>query len=85
MVVNNKKFLTDIIGMEVVSTSGDHIGKLSNFVIDSDRGQVLSLLVEPLKSFNSTSFITDKDGFLNIPVNQVSSIEDYVVVNSKSV
>ncbi|MCL4342588.1 MAG: PRC-barrel domain-containing protein [Candidatus Thermoplasmatota archaeon] len=83
MATNNKRFFTDIIGMEVVSASGDHIGKLSNLVIDSDRGQVLSLLVEPEKEFSSTSFVKDKEGFYNIPVNLVSSIEDYVVIKTK--
>ncbi|MCL4315202.1 MAG: PRC-barrel domain-containing protein [Candidatus Thermoplasmatota archaeon] len=83
MASSNRKFLTDIIGMQVVSTNGDLIGKLSNVVVDSERGQILSILVQPDRETVNKSFQRDKDGLYNIPVTMLASIEDYVVIDSK--
>lgn len=83
MASSSRKFLTDIIGMQVVSTTGDMIGKLSNVIVDSDRGQIVSLLVQPDKESMSKTFQRDKDGFYNIPITMLASVEDYVVIDTK--
>ncbi len=78
-----KKFMFDLIAKDVVSNTGQRIGKVSDFVFDTDRGQITKLIVSPEKTEQVKEIPKDENGAYVFSINTVISLEDVVVVDLK--
>ena len=76
-----KKYLFDLISKDVVTTSGQMIGKVHDFVFDTDRGQIVSVLVEPVREISVREFQKDAEGFYSVSLRNITSMDDFVLVD----
>ncbi|MCL4329625.1 MAG: PRC-barrel domain-containing protein [Candidatus Thermoplasmatota archaeon] len=76
-----KKFMFDLISMDVVANTGQRIGKVADFVFDTDRGQITKLIVHPEKTEPVKDIPKDENGAYVFPINSVISLEDVVVID----
>ncbi len=79
--------MTDILaknlsGMEVMGADGTELGMLYNVTMDLRTGQLHDIVVEPHDDRGPTThnFDTDEEGRLEVPVEQVQAVKDYIVV-----
>lgn len=79
--VDLKKFMTDIIGKSVVTTTGQVVGKLDNLVLNLDTGEVTNLLVEPTEDTVIQTLERDKEGRYVVSIKGIKSMEDVLVVD----
>ncbi|GEM_PF-319399 len=77
----NKKFTNDLIGMQVVSTGGQLVGKLDDFVFETDTGALENLLVTPAGDLKFTELKTDNGGRYIISIRKLKSVQDVIVVD----
>ena len=68
-------FGREILGMDVIDESGDKLGNLADFRLDSDSGEIVALMVtiEPDIDPALLPWPTD-DGLLSVPVEEVSGV-----------
>ena len=79
--VDLKKFMTDIIGKSVVTTTGQVVGKLDSLVLNLDTGEVTNLLVEPTEDAVIQTLERDKEGRYVVSIKGIKSMEDVLVVD----
>ncbi|ERG93793.1 PRC-barrel domain-containing protein [Haloquadratum walsbyi] len=68
----------------VIDCEGSEIGTLHNISVDPRTGDMKSLLVNPRSptpTKNRHKFPTNDEGHYQIPVNRVSSVKDYVIID----
>lgn len=72
----------NLSGMEVMGADGTELGMLYNVTMDLRSGQLFDLIVEPNDAINvaSLNFKTDEEGRLQVPVDQVQAVKDYIVI-----
>jgi len=77
-----KFFSNDIMGKEVLSSEGRHLGIVNNLVADTKTGKVLHLLLEPdpEQEVDYRRFRTDSQNRIVLPFNKVKSIRDVVIM-----
>lgn len=80
-----KKFTNDLIEMSVVTSTGQMIGKLDDFVFDTETGMVKNILVVPAGEFEFTSFTRDPEGKYVVPLKSLKSVEDVIVIDTSRV
>ena len=76
-----KKFATDIIKKSVVTTEGEIVGTVSNLVVDTDTGEIKTVLVSPKGDMNVTVFPHDPDGRYMVPLTSMKSFKDVFVID----
>ena len=76
-----KFFSNDILGKEVLSGDGKHLGYVNNIVADTKTGKVLHLLLEPSEEVDYRKFRTDSQSRIVLPFNKVKSIKDVVIMS----
>ena len=76
-----KFFSNDILGKEVLSSDGKHLGFVNNIVADTKTGKVLHILLEPSEeAVDYRRFRTDSQNRIVLPFNKVKSIKDVVIM-----
>lgn len=76
-----KKFTNDLLNMSVVTSTGQMIGKLDDFVFDTDNGYVKNFLVNPSGEFDFNTMQKDPQGKYIIPLKALKSVEDVIVID----
>lgn len=77
-----KFFSNDILGKEVLSSDGKHLGYVNNLVADTKSGKVLHLLLEPdpEQEVDYRRYRVDSQNRIVLPFNKVKSIKDVVIM-----
>ncbi len=83
MISNLRNYFVDLVEKEVVLVSGEQLGRVADFVFQTERGTLESLLVKPDKSMDLRDMQKDRNGFYVIPMKAITSIKDYIVVDPK--
>ncbi|HJJ28578.1 MAG TPA: PRC-barrel domain-containing protein [Methanocorpusculum sp.] len=73
-------FTRKISHKQVMSTDGKIIGIIRNIYIDAETGQLLSLIVQPDPSFDTTGYRIENEA-ITLPFEAVKDIQDYIVVD----
>ncbi|MCL4334497.1 MAG: PRC-barrel domain-containing protein [Candidatus Thermoplasmatota archaeon] len=76
-----KKFTNDLINMSVVTTTGQLVGRLDNFVFDTETGNVKHALIVPKGEVDFSNIQADKEGRYVVSMKALKSIEDIIVVD----
>ncbi len=80
-----KKFVSDLVKKEVMTSDGELIGTVDNFVIDTDTGEIRTVLVKATGGVSIQGFQRDAKGRYMIPLPSMKSFKDvFVVDNSRS-
>lgn len=80
-----KKFTNDLLDMTVVSANGQMIGKLDDFVFDTDTGSLKNILIVPAGDFDFNALQRDPEGRYVVPLRAIKSVEDVIMIDpSKS-
>ena len=68
-------FGREILGMTVLDESGDKLGNMADFSLDSDSGEIVALMVA-IESDIDPSLLPwpTVDGLLSVPVEEVSRV-----------
>lgn len=75
-----RKFISELRGKPVMTDKGMLLGTVSNFVIETDTGQVNHILITPDESLDTSQYQKDAQGRLAIPFKTLKSVSDVVVV-----
>ncbi len=68
-------------GKPVITVSGEELGRVDDIVVDTQTGQFISILVEPImETMPRVSYPKDKEGNLIIPYDSVNAVSKVVVV-----
>jgi sporulation protein YlmC with PRC-barrel domain len=68
-------FGREILGREVVDESGDRLGHMADFRLDTDTGSIVSLLVSIEPDIDPTLLPWPTvDGLISVPVEEVTGI-----------
>ena len=68
-------FGREILGMEVIDDSGDKLGNMADFSLDSDSGEIVALMVTIEPDIDPTLLPWPTvDGLLSVPVEEVSAV-----------
>lgn len=78
-----KKFATELIGMTVVSHKGEFLGSLDNYVVDTNTGDLVHILVNPAETIETRRYRTDSQNRIVLPFKNIVSIKDVIVVRTK--
>ncbi len=65
--------------MMVMGDDGAEIGELQNITCDLNTGRLEELIVDPTEK-GKRLYKQDKDGYLRISSNKLTSVKDYIVV-----
>lgn len=76
-----RKFTNDLINMPVVTTTGQVVGKLDNFVFDTETGSVKHALIVPQGGVDFSGIQSDKEGRYVVSMKAMKSVEDIIVVD----
>ena len=80
--VNSKSLL----GKVIVSKSGKRFGELSDFVFDTQTGEIIELTIDnPTSLIREINLEKDSDGDYLIPFHSVIAIGDFVVVSEEDI
>lgn len=76
-----------LTGKSIVGTDGTVFGTLHTVSANADSGTLQNLIVEPRERGSSTSISTETDanGRLLVPVSQVKTVSDQIVIHPESV
>ncbi len=74
-----------LIGKEVVTTDGIDLGRFLDAELNEVTGKLTSLIVEPNADNEFVKRLDVKDGKLKVPYDSVMAVNDYIVVDRKSV
>ena len=68
-------FGREILGREVVDESGDRLGHMADFRLDTDTGSIVSILVSIEPDIDPTMLPWPTvDGLISVPVEEVTGI-----------
>ncbi len=73
-----------LVGKKVVSVSGYDIGRLLDAEISGVTGKINFMLVEPSPDSSLAKRLGSEGGDLKIPYSSVSSVADYIMVDTKA-
>ncbi|MCI0497835.1 MAG: PRC-barrel domain-containing protein [Thermoplasmata archaeon] len=79
-----KKFATEMIGMAIFSHKGEQLGILDNYVVDTNTGDLIHILVTPSPNLDTRRFRVDSQSRLVMPFKNIVSIKDVIVVRTKT-
>lgn len=73
--------ISKLFGMDIVTTEGEHKGKVFDLVINLEKGRIETITTEPLRAKTkqeAKKIITEK----SIPYNRVRAAKDFIVVGN---
>jgi sporulation protein YlmC with PRC-barrel domain len=78
----SKQLAENLSGKAVMGSDGKQLGILYNVEMDVKSGALNDLLVSPRSEVDpdQLQFNSDEAGNVRIPVSQVQSVEDYIVI-----
>ncbi len=76
-----KKFATELRGKTVMTKDGQILGMIENFLVNTDTGELVHVLVIPAEEIEPRLFKTDAQGRLMLPFNEMKAIRDVVVMD----
>ncbi len=79
-----RMFVTELRGKTVMTNDGQILGKIDNFVIDTDSGDVKHVLVTPDEEIEEQLFKTDAEDRLVLPYEGMKAVKDVVVMENIS-
>lgn len=80
-----RKFVSDLMKKEVMTTDGELVGFVDNFVIDTETGEIRTVLVKSSGGVTLSNFQKDSKGRYMIPLPSMKSLKDvFVIENSRS-
>ena len=72
-------FGREILGREVLDESGDRLGHMADFRLDTDTGSIVSLLVSIEPDIDPTMLPWPTvDGLISVPVEEVANVGESV-------
>ncbi len=74
-----------LIGKEVITSDGIDLGRFLDAELNEVTGKLTSLLVEPNADNEFVKKLDSKDGRLKVAYDSVMAVNDYIVVDRKSV
>jgi len=80
MIEENNKFVTDLRGKTIMSATGDILGIIDNFVVDTGNGAVKHVLVAPTEHLDLTKYKVDNLERLVLPFGKINAVKDVVVM-----
>lgn len=76
-----KKFATELRGKTVMTNDGQILGMIENFIIDTETGRLVDVLVIPAEEIEPRLFKTDAQGRIILPFTGMKAIKDVVVMD----
>ncbi|MFP4001330.1 MAG: PRC-barrel domain-containing protein [Thermoplasmata archaeon] len=77
-----RMFVTELRGKTVMTNDGQILGKIDNFVIDTDTGNIQHVLVTPAEEIETELFETDAEERLVLPYEGMKAVKDVVVMEN---
>jgi sporulation protein YlmC with PRC-barrel domain len=74
----------ELVGKKVISVSGYDIGRMADAEISNVTGKISFMLVEPSPDSSLAKRISGGGEILKIPYSSVSSVADYIMVDTKT-
>jgi sporulation protein YlmC with PRC-barrel domain len=74
-----------LLGKEVMTTDGFYLGKFIDAEINEITGKLVSLIIEPNVDSSLVSRLETRDGKLRVEYNAVTAVNDFIVIDRKSV
>ncbi len=74
----------ELVGRKVISVSGYDIGRMTDAEISNVTGKVNFMLVEPSPDSSLAKRMGSEGGILKIPYSSVTSVADYIMVDTKT-
>lgn len=72
----------NLSGMEVMGADGAELGELYNVTMDLRSGRLYHIVVDPHDHVDGNhGYDTDEAGRLEVPIDRVSAVTDYIVVD----
>ncbi|MFP3872450.1 MAG: PRC-barrel domain-containing protein [Candidatus Natronoplasma sp.] len=79
-----RMFVTELRGKTVMTNDGQILGKIDNFVINTESGDVKHVLVTPDEQIEVGLFTTDAENRLVLPYEGMKAVKDVVVMENIS-
>jgi len=79
-----RMFVTELRGKTVMTNDGQILGKIDNFVIDTDTGNIKHVLATPAEEIETELFETDAEQRLVLPYEGMKAVKDVVVMENIS-
>jgi len=79
-----RMFVTELRGKTVMTNDGQILGKIDNFVIDTDTGNIKHVLATPAEEIETELFETDAEERLVLPYEGMKAVRDVVVMENIS-
>ncbi len=79
-----KLFATELVGKTATGTEGDIIGIIDDMIVDSSNGRVKDVLITPTDELPTDAYSLDPSGRVVLPFENLRSVKDVVVVESKA-
>jgi len=80
MTEESKKFVTELRGKTIMSATGDILGIIDNFVVNTNSGEINHVLVAPTEHLDLSRYKLDNLERLVLPFNKIKSVKDVVVM-----
>ncbi|MEF8874024.1 MAG: PRC-barrel domain-containing protein [Candidatus Thermoplasmatota archaeon] len=77
-----RMFVTELRGKTVMTNDGQILGKIDNFVINTESGDVKHVLVTPDEQIEPGLFTTDAEDRLVLPYEGMKAVKDVVVMEN---
>lgn len=77
-----RMFVTELRGKTVMTNDGQILGKIDNFVINTDSGDIKHVLVTPDEEIERKLFKTDAEDRLVLPYEGMKAVKDVVVMEN---
>ncbi len=74
-----KLFATELRGKTVMTEDGQILGVLSDFIMETKTGRIVSILVSPSDNVESRLFKTDPEGRLILSFKSMKAVKDVIV------
>lgn len=76
-----RRFVTELRGKTVMTNSGQILGMIDNFVVDTNTGDLHHVLVIPAEEIEPRLYKMDAQGRLVLPFQNMKAVRDVVVMD----
>ncbi len=78
-----RKFVTELRGKTAMTDDGVILGTIDNFVVDTETGKIVHMLINPAEDLELRGYKRDAQGRLIMPFQAMRSVRDVVVLTIK--
>lgn len=75
-----KRFVTELLGKQVMTTEGKILGAIDNMIVDTKSGELAHLLVIPDPNIDPRAYRRDSQNRLVLPFDKLKAVRDVVVI-----